>query len=177
MAQASKTTADDSTDDAITHRKTTPTIKPPVLLLMLTIGVTALVEGILLFNPQLLGGPNITEIATWVVAIVSLLIVLRLGIWIFILRRTVYTITDTELRREYQLFMRHQAREIPLHRLRGIELDRGRIQTLLGYGDIRFLTGGTNQSLGFLTFQNVDSPEQLRDEIRTAIIDQAEYNS
>jgi uncharacterized membrane protein YdbT with pleckstrin-like domain len=168
MAQPDTKTRE--TDASVTERTAHPTIKPTLILF----GLTWVVSGFTMFtittNPDLIGDENLAEIAIWIVALVTVLIILRLLVKILVLRRTRYKISPTELQREYTLFYRRHAREIPMHRLRGIELDQGRIQTLLGYGDVRFLTGGTNQSLGFLTFENLDNPDEIRGEIRAALI-------
>jgi uncharacterized membrane protein YdbT with pleckstrin-like domain len=169
MAQSDTTPRE--TDASVTERTAHPTIRPTLILFGLTVVVSALLMIGITTNPDLVGDENLAEIAIWVVAFVTLLVVLRLLVKIFVLRRTRYKISGTELQREYTLFYRRQAREIPMHRLRGLELDQGRIQTLLGYGDVRFLTGGTNQSLGFLTFENLDNPDEIRDEIRAALIE------
>lgn len=169
MAQSDTTPRE--TDAPVTERTAHPTIRPTLILFGLTVVVSALLMVTITTNPDLVGDENLAEIAIWIVAFVTLLVILRLLVKIFVLRRTRYKISPTELQREYTLFYRRHAREIPMHRLRGLELDQGRIQTLLGYGDVRFLTGGTNQSLGFLTFENLDNPDEIRDEIRAALIE------
>lgn len=55
---------------------------------------------------------------------------------------------------------------MPIRQLRGHEHSQSRIQTLLGYGTIRMLTGGTNQSLGFVEFEDLPDPELVRQYIR-----------
>ena len=172
MARSDTTTRE--TDASVTERTAHPTIKPTLILFALTVALSAILIGAIATNPDLLGDENLADIAIWIVVFVTLLVVLRLLVKIFVLRRTRYKISSTELQREYTLFYRRHAREIPMHRLRGLELDQGRIQTLLGYGDVRFLTGGTNQSLGFLSFENLDNPDEIRDEIRAALVEHVE---
>lgn len=64
---------------------------------------------------------------------------------------------------------RHRSHELPIFRLRGIELSRGRLQSALGYSDLRFLTGGTNSGLGYLTFENLRDGERQRETIRNSL--------
>jgi len=139
-----------------------PTVKPAAIWLGITLVVGLVVVGTLLGSPDLLGDPELTQIVTWVVAIVLLLVVLRLVVTMYVLRRTAYRITRSSLHREYELFYRHWEREVPLRQIRGLELSRTRIQTLLGYGDLVFLTGGTNQSLGFIRFDNVGNADRIK---------------
>lgn len=142
-----------------------PTLKPLMIWLALTVLVGATILGYLIANPELFGERDLTEIVSWVVAFVLTLVILRLVVKMYILKRMTYRITPTELHREYELFYRYTSRRIPLRRIRGVELSRDRIQSLLGYGDLAFLTGGTNQSLGFVEFENVDNTDEIRDVI------------
>jgi uncharacterized membrane protein YdbT with pleckstrin-like domain len=161
----------DLTDRDGLHEEHAPTVRPALILLGTTLTLTMVVLVYLLTNPETFGEPQLTEIVMWVVLFVAGLVTLRLLIKIFVLQRMTYIITDTELRREYQLLYRRKAREVPIGRLRGVELTQGRIQSALGYGDVNFLTGGTNQSLGFVEFENVTAPDQVRTTVRQLVID------
>lgn len=147
--------------------QTTPTLRPTLLLMGVNIVVGFAAIGFLLLNPTTVGGDaQLTELVTIAIVVLLLLILIRLMIRIFVLRRTRYVIREDVLRREYTLLYRHRAREVPVRQLRGHEYSQSRIQTMLGYGTIRMLTGGTNQSLGFVEFEDVPDPELVRQYIR-----------
>lgn len=146
---------------------TTPTLRPIYVLLGLTLGLVVTVGGVLLSAPGLLGDPAVTEIVLYAIGVLTVLVVARLGVKALVLTRTEYQIRDDALVRRYSLFYKRQVREVPLSKLRGHEYVQGRIQSLLGYGTIRFLTAGTNRSLGFLEFEHLNDPQAVRDEIRS----------
>jgi len=156
-----------TSEDVDVLLQTTPTLRPTLLLMGMSIVVGFAAIGFLLRNPTTVGGDaQLTELVRNAIAVLLLLILIRLTIRIFVLRRTRYVIREDVLRREYTLLYRHWAREVPIRQLRGHEYSQSRIQTLLGYGTIRMLTGGTNQSLGFVEFEDVPDPELVRQYIR-----------
>ncbi|WP_143704836.1 PH domain-containing protein [Haloquadratum walsbyi] len=67
------------------------------------------------------------------------------------------------------MILRYNSRKAPIDELRGFEYSQDSIQTLLGYGSIRLLTGGTNQSLGFLVFENLPNAGKARNHIEDLI--------
>lgn len=146
--------------------ETTPTIKPTLIAAGLTILVGLAVELYLLGNPQTVGGRDTMEILLYVIGALLVLALFRFLVRMLILERTTYQITTDTVRREYRLLYRLEAREIPLERLRAHELSKSRIQSLLGYGTIQFLTGGTNESLGFIQFENVVNPQEIQSKVR-----------
>lgn len=146
--------------------ETTPTIKPTLILMGLTFVVGMLIEVYLLNNPEAVGGRDAMEVLLYVVAFLLAVSLLRFLVRMLVLERTTYQITDEVVRREYKLLFRHLSREVPLDQLKAHELRRNRIQALLGYGTVRFLTGGTNESLGFVEFENLIEPVEVRGIIR-----------
>jgi uncharacterized membrane protein YdbT with pleckstrin-like domain len=148
---------------------TGPSARPAAVKLAAAIGVGLLVEAYLFTNPTLLGSPEATRIGIYLLSLVALIVVARLVVRVYLLTRYRYTITDEVLRWEYSLFYRARSRELPLSQLRGHESSRGRVQSALGFGTVRFLTGGTNRSLGFLEFEHVADPEGVREVVRRQI--------
>lgn len=141
---------------------TPPTIRPALVLFTIVL----VVGGGILFglndNPAIIfGDETLTELAMVIVGLLTVIIALRLLIRMIILRRTMYIIATDTLKRETDLLFRYWAREVPVDQLRGFEHSKNSIQILLGYGTIRLLTAGTNQSLGFLEFEDVPSPDEL----------------
>jgi uncharacterized membrane protein YdbT with pleckstrin-like domain len=148
---------------------TGPSARPAGVKLAVAVVVGLLVEAYLFTHPTLLGSREATRIGVYLVSLVALLVVARLVVRVYLLTRYRYTITDEVLRWEYSLFYRARSRELPLSQLRGHEASRGRVQSALGFGTVRFLTGGTNRSLGFLEFEHVADPEGVREVVRRQI--------
>lgn len=153
----------------MTHSETNtniqPSIKPAVIQIFLTIGISlVLTIGLILFKTDI--GERAANILIAIVVLVGFIVIIRAAVEIFLLTRTKYIITDEQLRREFHMFYRTRVREIPIDQLRGIELNKGLLQAILGYGDLRFLTGGTNQSLGFLKFERIPDPKTHRNKLR-----------
>jgi len=151
--------------------RTTPTLRPTLIFLGVTLLLGLSSIGYLFLNPTLVGGDEqLTELVQTAIGVLLLLIVVRLLIRLFILRKTKYIIRTDVLRREFTFLFRHWSREVPIRQLRGHEFSQNRIQTLLGFGTIRMLTGGTNQSLGFVEFEDVPRPGVVREHIQELTI-------
>jgi uncharacterized membrane protein YdbT with pleckstrin-like domain len=161
-------TADDEEGERVLFT-TGPSARPAGVKLVAAVVVGLLVEAYLFTHPTLLGSPEATRIGIYIVSLVALIVIARLVVRVYLLTRYRYTITDEVLRWEYSLFYRSRSRELPLSKLRGHESSRGRVQSALGFGTVRFLTGGTNRSLGFLAFEHVTDPEHVRDVVRRQI--------
>lgn len=164
----------DTPDRAITPEtevvyQATPTIRPVLVWFALTLVVGGGFLGYLLARPELLGERQLTDIVFWVVFLLVAATLLRFAVKMFILTRTRYMVTTDDIRREYELVYRRHAREIPIEKVRGMEFEQGRIQSLLGFGTLSFLAGGTNQSLGFVEFEHLPQPHSARDTIRDTI--------
>lgn len=149
--------------------ETRPSLKPTGIKLGVLLVVGLVAEGVILSNPRLLGDPGLTEIAGYVVGILLVAVLGRYAVRLYLLKRLRYTITDESLRWEYSLLYRTRSRELPFEKLRGHEFSQGRIQSILGYGTIEFLTGGTNHSLGFLSFEHVVDPDHVREIVRARL--------
>lgn len=154
-------------DDVIIE--TTPTIRPVLIWFGIATVLGATILLLLLSTPTLLGEPQLTEIVFWIVLLVFVAYLLRFALKMFILTRTRYVVTDDDIRREFALLYRRNARELPMEKIRGIEYNQSRIQSLLGYGTLSFLAGGTNQSLGFVEFEHLKQPNETRERIREQI--------
>ena len=160
-----------STGDPIL--RTAPTTRPVIVLVGLTVGLAVLISAVIAVNPSLVGGGDVANIVLYVVLLLALLVLGRLILKIWLIKRTTYTITPTSLKREYTLLYRRYEREIPVKQLRGHEFTQSRIEYILGYGTVRMLTGGTDRSLGFLEFEYIDDP----DEVRAAVRDVSQHYS
>jgi len=146
--------------------RTAPTTRPVMVLVALTVGLAVLVSLVVVADPSLVGGGDIANVVLNVVVLLALLVLGRLVLKIWLIKRTTYTITPTSLKREYTLLYRRYEREIPVKQLRGHEFTQSRIEYLLGYGTVRMLTGGTDRSLGFLEFEYIDDPAEVRAALR-----------
>lgn len=143
-----------------------PSVKVLVLQFGLIAGMGIVVLGYIAVDPSRLGNQQIGQVILGVVGFLLVIALLRILVKILILRRTKYIVTQQMLHREYQLFYKQQSREVPLGQLRGMEFEQGRVQSVFGFGTLTFLTAGTNQSLGFLEFEHVNLPNEVRKKVR-----------
>ena len=163
---AEKTSSPD--DDIILQ--TDPTLRPTLILMLTVILIAGVLIG--LTNTvilSLVGNETVTELITAVILILMFLILIRLIIRIIVLRQTSYIIRPNSLERETDLIFQYKSRKAPVDELRGFEYSQNTFQRLLGYGSIRLLTGGTDQSLGFIIFEDVASPDQAREYLDSLI--------
>lgn len=159
--------ASDTTDDSDEPiHETTPSTKLVKLWLGLTLLVGLPVTGYLLAVPDAFGTEGFGGVAGIFVALLTVVGVGRYAVRWLVLRRTTYTVTADSVRREYELLYRAFSRDLPLEMLRSVELSRSRTESLLGLGSVRMLTTGGSRSMGYLGFENVTDPEELRDAIR-----------
>lgn len=155
----------DPSSEEILHT-TAPLIRP-VLGLMGTVAVVAaIVIGVLMADPSLVGGATLAEIVVNAVLLLATIILIRLAVRALVLWRTTYTIRADGFETAYELAYRSNARKIPVTQLRGQEFDQGRYQTLFDCATISLLTGGTNRSLGFVEFEHVPDPETVQRTVR-----------
>lgn len=158
-------TAIDPSSDLVLH-ETSPLIRP-VLGLMGTVAVVAaVVIGVLVADPSLVGGAALAEIVVNAVLFLAAIVLIRLGIRALVLRRTTYTIRADGFETSYELAYKSNERRIPATQLRGQELRQGRYQTLFDCATVSLLTGGTNRSLGFVEFEHVPEPETVQRTVR-----------
>lgn len=159
--------ATDTTDDSDEPiHETTPSTKLVKLWLGLTLAIGLPVTGYLLAVPDAFGTEGFGGVAGIFAALLTIIGIGRYAIRWLVLRRTTYTVTDDSVRREYELLYRAFSRDLPLEMLRSVELSRSRTESLLGLGSVRMLTTGGSRSMGYLAFDNVTNPEELRDAIR-----------
>lgn len=145
-----------------------PSLRPTLATIAAVVVGAALVAGALLALGGTIG-QGTAETLAGVVAVVAALVVLRYIGRLYILRRTTYRLTDSELREEFTLFFHRSSRTVPVDQLRGLHLSQTAFQRLFGHGSVAVLTAGPNRSLGFLTFDDVPEPDDLRDRIRTQL--------
>ncbi|MHB9288820.1 hypothetical protein ACKVMT_17465 [Halobacteriales archaeon Cl-PHB] len=163
--------ATDQRDDTDTREvlyETTPTTRVVVIQLVATLVLGALVSGLFLANARALG-PGLTDIALWIVLGITVIVGLRLGYKMLLLNRTTYKVREDAVQREFNLFFRYLSRELPYEHVWGHELSQRRVQSLLGIGDVAFLTGGNHQGLGFVKFEHVREPQEMRSWIQQAL--------
>lgn len=144
--------------------RTSPSVKPTAVALLSVLLAGGGVIGYLLANPRALGTGTgvVVRLVGLIVAVASIGLTGRM----LALRRTEYLLTRSAVHRRYQFFMKERHRKLPLSQLRGYELSQGRFEWLFGYGTVRFLSGGTNRSLGFVAFDSIPEPRAVRDHLR-----------
>jgi len=171
----SRTVTNQSSDQSESGETFTsrPTLKPTSIALSITILITLVIAGALVANPTLFGTAEITEVVLWVVFLIGGFISIRLIVKMYILTRMEYIISPDGVSREYALLYRYRRREMPIRMVRGVEVSRDPIETLLGYGTVAILSGGTNQSLGFIKFEHVPNPKQVSETLEELQKDKA----
>lgn len=172
MTRTHELRTDGGDDDRPRHEavfETSPTIRPVLIWFGIVFVIGTVVLSWLVANPEALGDRKLTEIVFWVAFLVVAAFLLRYVVKMFILTRTRYVVTNDDIRREFELIYRRHARELPMEKIRGMEFNQSRIQSVLGYGTLSFLAGGTNQSLGFVEFEHLIHPHDTRDRIRELI--------
>jgi len=133
----------------------TPSIKPTLIKFgLVLIGTVVII--LYSMNRQ-------SNNAVWIATVLGSLVAIRYCWSILLLQRTRYVVTPESIIRRYQLLGRFYSRRLPIEELRGTQITRTRTQSLLDIGTIKFLTGGMNQSLGFVQFSSVPDPEKIQD--------------
>lgn len=145
---------------------TSPLLKPVLALIGTVVLIAVLVVAVLVGAPGLVGGTTIAELLLNATVILVAVILLRLGITVFVLLRTTYTLRTDGFETAYELAYRQNERHIPITQLRGQEFNRSRFQALFDCATIRLLTGGTNRSLGFVEFEHIPNSERVQEHIR-----------
>jgi Bacterial membrane flanked domain. len=139
---------------------TTPTLKPTAiwLLLIITLGVSIILY--VYFQRDSLANPQTADILMRAIALLTLIVVIRLVIRLFILSRTRYLVDSVRITKRFDLLYRRRRQEVPLSKVRSHELRQSRIQTVLGFGTIRL-----NQGLGPIELENIPEPHQVYEQI------------
>lgn len=145
-----------------------PTVAAAVTVTLLTLGVAGWV---FVDGETYVGETNQT--LAGVIAVFGSLVLLRLLGRLYALTRTTYSVTPTEIRRERAFLFSRSSREVPVSRIRGVEMTQSPFQRLFGYGTVAVLTAGPNQSLGFVSLEQVPEPVTRRDELRPLLRDTA----
>ena len=154
--------------------ETHPTLKPTLISLGGVVVAGLAVLGYLLVNPTLLGAVERTEIVANLVVILTVVGAGRLALKLYVLTKTRYVITPNAVRREYSLLYKTFSRELPIARLRSLELRRSRLEAIFGIGTVAFLSGTITQSPGHLEFVNVPDPDRVRSSVRRRLPDETE---
>lgn len=147
----------------------TPSTKVPVIKLA---GVLVIVVTLVALVFSLGGESDLNGIVSALAltgVIVALMAAFNLFVRVLILRRTTYFIHAGRLEKKFDFVFRRTEREIPLDRIRGVELNQNALQRVFDYGSLVFLTAGPNRSLGFLEFGYIPNPEENRQLIRERI--------
>jgi len=163
-AMSSESVHDAQSSEVKQLMKIKPTIKPNLIQLGLTLAISLVVIAILYDNPELLGTVEATNIALIFVQIVLVILVIRIAIQVLIIRSTVYTITDQQVRREYRLLGRNKSREVPYNLVRSVGYSQDRIENLLNIGTISL-----NEGLGDLELTSIPSSDEAYNIIQEQI--------
>jgi hypothetical protein len=154
-----------------------PATKIVLMYLVLTILVGGLVGVFLYQNPDLLGDNGNARLAGLVAIALTVIGTIRLAIKYIVLYRTRYIVTADSVRRQYHLAYREESRELPLHMIRGVELSKSRLQALLGFATISFLSVGSNRGIGYVEFDNAADPKRLQNAVLELLEKQREQAS
>jgi uncharacterized membrane protein YdbT with pleckstrin-like domain len=152
--------------------QTSPTLRPTLILMVTVILIAGVLIGLtntVIFD--LIENQTIIEIISAAILVLMVLALIRLIIRTIVLRRTSYIIRPNTLERETDLIHQYTSRKAPVDELRGFEYSQNAFQRLLGYGSVRLLTGGTDQSLGFIVFKDLARPDQTRTYLDNLISD------
>jgi len=144
--------------------RTTPTLKPALFRLAVTVVVGVVVIGILFTNPELLGSVEVTNVTLVIAQVLLVIAVVRLVVEIMILRNTEYIVTDRLVTRQYSLLGRTKSREVPHDLVRSTERSQGRIEYLLDVGSVAL-----NQGLGDLTLTYLPNHNDVYRTIREQV--------
>lgn len=168
--EAEKSEPTNVTADATSHTEpileTRPTVRPTLIWLTVAALVGGSSVGYFMSAPTTLGNPENTEIAANIILLLTIGVVVRLGVRLYVLTRTRYVVTTDAVRREYALFYKTFSRELPLSMMRSHELRRSRVETLLGIGSVAFLTGAVTQSPTHIEFEHISNPHEARERVR-----------
>ncbi|WP_262177532.1 PH domain-containing protein [Haloarcula laminariae] len=144
--------------------RTRPTIRPTLVRLGVVLVVGLALFGVLRARPRLLGEPSISKTAALVVALITLVLVIRFVVRIIILKQTTYVITADRVELSYELLFRVRSKGVRFDKLRSHELNQNRVQSLLGYGTLSL-----NRGLGPIRLENVEEPELVYRTIRQCV--------
>jgi len=136
--------------------QTTPTVRPTLIRLVLTMGVGIVALGTLFVAPELLGSRERTNLALVVVQLLLVVAIVRLVIEYVVLQRTKYVVTDDVVCRQFSLAGRTKSKEVPLPLIRSAERTQSRFEYVLGVGSIVL-----NQGLGNLKLRAVPNHERV----------------
>ena len=148
-----------------------PTIRPVVIWMAIAILLAIGIIAYIWTHTDSFGGQETAEILMKVVGVVGLLVLIRLAIRVFILRRTTYTVSADYIKRTYSLFLRTWERQVPVDMVRSYELHQNRLQRLMGYGTITI-----NRGLGDIRLENVQQPHDIHDALGSVFERQSRWN-
>lgn len=144
--------------------ETTPTTKPVLIRLGLTLVVGVGVLAVIFLLPSLFES---TEQANIVLVVAQLLVLVAVGkllVELIILRRTRYIVTTEGVRREFSLLGRTKVKEVPHGLVRSTEYNQSRVEYLIGVGSIVL-----NQGLGDLRLTAVPRHQEVYQQIRDRV--------
>lgn len=153
--------------DTSSRSEIKPAVTIPVALIAITVAVGLVALGIWLGEP--LGGVDAVQVFFALVFVLCVISFINLAFKIVLLRSTKYIVDDDILVKKFNLMYLKSEREIPIHQMRGVELNKNPLESLFGYGTLVFLTAGPNRSLGFVEFEHITNPEEHRDAIRALV--------
>lgn len=144
--------------------ETTPTTRPVLIRLALTLVVGIGALAVIFLLPSLFGSTAQANIVLFVAQLLVLVAVGKLLVELLILRRTRYIVTTEAVRREFSLLGRTKMKEVPHGLVRSTEYSQSRFEYLLGVGSIVL-----NQGLGDLRFTAVPRHKEVYQHIRDRV--------
>jgi hypothetical protein len=149
--------------------QTTPTVRPTLVRLAVTVVAGVVAVAGLFSAPELLGSRARTNLALVVVQILVAIALVRLLIDYVVLLRTQYVVTDRVVRRHFSLLGRTKTKELPLTLVRSATRTQSRIEYLLGIGSIAL-----NRGLGDVELTAVSNHERVYRAVRKQLTQEVE---
>ena len=146
-------------EETYSHR---PSIKPQLALAIVVVFIGSTLS-VISYTETLDIGYGFDRPLGMIFGIATILLLGKTSIKIYILTRTKYQVTEDAVRMRYNILYKNRNRHLPLSKLRGYEVRQNRFQSLFSLGTISFLSGGTNQSLGFVRFEDISDYEAVTD--------------
>lgn len=145
----------------------TPTLRPTMLRLGITLVVGVAVVVLLFSSPELLGSKDQTNLALIFVQVIVGIAVVKLLVEMLILRRTTYIVTEDSVNRQYSLLGYTKSKSIPYGLIRSTELTQNRIEYFYGVGSIALNRGLGDQKLTAVSNFNAFH-QQIKNRIKEA---------
>lgn len=141
-----------------------PTIRPTLVWMLVVVVLGGAAMWGVDTRPYIVGGRGPATLVVRALAFLTVIGVIRFLIRAYVLRRTTYRVGPEQVSKQYELLFRVQERTVPFSMVRSHEMNRGRVETLLGYGSITL-----NQGLGAMELRNVPDPDLIYEQVAAQV--------